>query len=187
MSLFKELISELSLFATTFLGFLSFIIWAWVGRLISVFNQSKIKGNNPFRVVMFITEIPIAIGMGVTFGGITEYLINHDYLQQGSLLQPAIISAGAYLGPKLLEDVWNYWLKMHFGSGTHITINAGEHDEHGSHSGYYDEHGVYHQYQNNHDEISNAEVIEAVKEYMNKKDNSNKSDEDDANQQKDSP
>lgn len=178
MSLFKELISELNIFAQTFLGFLTFIIWAWMGRVISTFHYSQLQPFRTFKFATFITEIPIAIGMGIVLGGATEFLVNQEYINKGSLIQPAIIALGAYLGPKIIEDTWNYWIKNRQNrQTTSITINTEKGD-------------VRREDVNENTKgprsISDQQIIDAVKRYIKKESQDQKRDDKDEDQQKDS-
>lgn len=121
----KELTGEFQAFLNTFVAFLGFIIWAWIGRLVSRYTtalENEVK--MPWTVVF--AELPIAVGMGVILGGGAEYATKQGIIES-ELVQSAFVAAGAYLGPKLFEDGWKKWITGNKNHETNVYVHK-EHD-----------------------------------------------------------
>lgn len=73
------------------------IFWAFLGRLLYVFNLIRIGRRSGFWTLQTLWELVVAIGMGVVCGGLAEWL------GLAGLPYAGFISAGAYLGPHIIE------------------------------------------------------------------------------------
>lgn len=73
------------------------IVWAFVGRLLYVFNLVRLGKRKGFFSVQTIWELGVAIGMGVVAGGLSEYV------GLTGLTSAGFIAAASYLGPHVIE------------------------------------------------------------------------------------
>ena len=109
MSHHKQLISELAVFLSTFISFIGFILWAWIGRGVSRYTES-LQAGEKFSLVILLAELPVAIGMGVMLGGFVEFGIMQEWFPVDHLIAPALVSAGAYLGPRMFREIWDKYI-----------------------------------------------------------------------------
>jgi hypothetical protein len=78
------------------------VMWAFIGRLLYIFNLARMGRRKNLFTIQTLWELGIAIGMGVVAGGLAEYI------GLKGLPGAGFISAASYLGPHVIELLLAY-------------------------------------------------------------------------------